>query len=212
MQQNIKIAVLGGTGKAGKYLVKQLRKQGFQIKLLLRNPENFPIKDPLIELVKGDARYYEPVRNLIEGCSAVLSTIGQPVGEPTIFSQATINVLQAMQEFRIRRYIVATGLNVDTPADQKNPVVATGTLWMKANYPLTTADKQVEFDLLMKSDIEWTLVRLPLIGQTDERSAMAVSLIDCPGEHISATDLACFMIEQLDEETYIRQAPFIANV
>jgi len=41
MQQNIKIAVLGGTGKAGKYLVKQLRKQGFQIKLLLRNPEKF---------------------------------------------------------------------------------------------------------------------------------------------------------------------------
>lgn len=218
MQQNIKIAVIGGTGKAGKYLVKQLVKKGFHLKLLLRTPEKFQleesihIKPSLIELIKGDARYYESVNSLISGCDAVISTIGQPIGEPTIFSQATINVIKAMEEHHIKRYIVTTGLNVDTLLDHKSPNVVAATEWMRVNYPLTTADKQLELDILSASDIDWTLVRLPLIRQTDENLAVKVSLEDCPGEYISATDLALFIIDQLFDNQYIRKSPFIANV
>ena len=39
MEQKIKIAVLGGGGRTGKYLVTQLLSQGYHLKLLLRNPE-----------------------------------------------------------------------------------------------------------------------------------------------------------------------------
>ncbi len=83
---------------------------------------------------------------------------------------------------------------------------------MKNNYPKTTADKQKEFELLSESDIDWTLVRLPLIEMTDEKSEWKASLEDCLGEKISATDLADFLIGQLFEEAYIKKAPFIANV
>ena len=76
-----KIAILGGTGKSGKYLVERLLDYGFQLKLLLRNPENFTIKNPLIELVSGDARDYESVKLLLKDCQAVISTLGQPKGE-----------------------------------------------------------------------------------------------------------------------------------
>ena len=82
---------------------------------------------------------------------------------------------------------------------------------MKTNYPKTTLDKQVEFDILSKNDIDWTLVRLPLIELTDERKRLHVSLEDCPGEKISATDLAHFLAAQLSDDTFIRKAPFIAN-
>lgn len=44
MKSNIKIAVIGGTGKSGKYLVKQLIEQGFQIKYFLGIPINFRLK------------------------------------------------------------------------------------------------------------------------------------------------------------------------
>jgi hypothetical protein len=83
---------------------------------------------------------------------------------------------------------------------------------MKSNYPQTTADKQRELGLLLESDIDWTLVRLPLIELTDKKSEWKASLEDCPGEKISSTDLADFLIEQLFEEAYIKKAPFISNV
>ena len=206
-----KIAILGGTGKSGKYLVQHLLNQGFQLRLLLRNPETFTIKSPLIEVVSGDARNYESVQTLLEDCQAVISTVGQPKGEPSIFSDATRNVIRAMAHWKIDRYISATGLNVDTPEDQKGEPTQSATDWMRIHYPMTTADKQTEYELLSASSVNWTLVRLPVIEQTDERRPTLVSLADCPGSFISATDLAHFFTESLSDPTYFKKAPFIAN-
>ena len=209
--KQIKLAILGGTGKSGKYLVNELLGKGFHFKLLLRSPESFQLKSSFIEVVKGDARNYESVLSLVNGCDAVISTLGQPRGETSIFSQATRNVIRAMSQYKINRYVVITGLNVNTPSDKKGPKTKMATEWMKSNYPNTTLDKQVEFDILSKSDINWTLVRLPLIELTDEKRKVIISLEDCPGDKISAADLACFLIDQLSSDTYVRKSPFIAN-
>jgi putative NADH-flavin reductase len=267
MQKNIKIAVIGGTGKSGKYLVQHLLRQGYAFKMLVRNAEAVPIERPLVgvkssqvevrsplvevsrpfgqvnsplnevdgsvvevkssvgevssslasgggsmvQVIQGDARDDKAVHSLIEGCQAVISTLGQPKGEPPIFSAATENVIRAMTMCGIKRYILTTGLNVDTAFDKKGTQTAMATEWMRANYPLTTADKQRELDLLLQSDIDWTLVRLPLIELTDEVRGISVSLADCPGEKINAGSLADFLVRQLGEEGYVRRAPFIAN-
>ena len=142
MQNNLKIAVIGGTGKSGKYLIQRLLAQAFPIKMIVRNPDTAQISSPLLEIVQGDAINAEAVRSLIERCRAVISTLGQPKGEEPIFSQATTHVIRAMKEFGINRYILITGLNVDAALDKKNPKTAFATEWMKNNYPHTTADVQ----------------------------------------------------------------------
>ena len=212
MQNNQKIAVIGGTGKSGKYLVRQLLNRGQALKLLVRDAKRSPFHHPLIELAEGDARHYAAVDALIRGCEAVISTLGQPKGESPIFSAATANTLRAMKEYGVKRYILTTGLNVDTPWDKKGIRTSAATEWMKVNYAATTTNKQLEYSLLTESDIEWTLVRLPLIELTDNESKMAVSLEDCPGEKISSMDLANFLIAQLAEITYWRKSPFLANI
>ena len=211
MKQPIKIAVIGGTGKSGKYLVTELLNQGLQFKMLLRNPENFQLNHSAIEILKGNAGDSEAVRLLANGCQAIISTIGQQGNEMPIFSKATGNILRAMNECNINRYIVTTGLSVDTPSDKKSSQTKFGTHWMKTNYPATTADKQTEYNVLAASNINWTLIRLPLIEQTAIRTVINISLEDCPGDKISATGLAGFLINQLYDDTYIKQAPFITN-
>jgi len=213
MKKN-KIAIIGGTGKAGKYLVNELLKQDFPIKLLIRTPEKLQIQNPLIESVVGNVNNYQSVKSLLLDCEAVISTLGlgQPNSEKNIFTTATKNILKVMEEFKIRRYIVVTGLNVDTPYDLKSKKTQDGTDWMKMHFPETTNDKQLEYEILTDSNVNWTLVRLPLIEQTDQRSIVGVSLTDCQGEKISATDLAAFLIEQLSSTDYIRESPFISNI
>ena len=83
---------------------------------------------------------------------------------------------------------------------------------MRKNYPISTESKQREYEILVSSNIDWTLVRLPLIEQTDEKSEIIISLIDCPGDKISAANLAHFLIDQLFVDTFIRKSPFISNV
>jgi len=213
MEQIKKIAVIGGTGKSGKYLVKQLLDQGIHIKVLVRNPERFQIQSSFVEVIIGDVNNYKAIRALVDGSHAIISSLGLgiPPSEPTIFSQATKNIIRAMNEFNVSRYILLTGLNVDAPFDRKGLKTKAATDWMYANFPKSTADRQLEYQILSDSNIDWTLVRLPLIEQTDVSDKVKISLEDCPSDKISATDLAHFLIEQITDSTYIKKAPFISN-
>jgi putative NADH-flavin reductase len=214
MKSTEKIAVIGGTGKSGKYIVKALIAKGYNLNLLVRNPERFTNPHALINVTIGDVTDYPVLQSLLHGCDAIISTLGMgiPPGSPTIFSEATKNILRAMNEIGVSRYIVTTGLNVDTHLDKKGPVTKLATEWMYANYPKSTKDRQLEYELLSASDILWTLVRLPLIDQTDVQEEISVSLEDCPGEKISAKSLAYFLIEQIDGVGFLKKAPFIANI
>lgn len=211
MEQLIKIAVIGGTGKAGKYLVNQLVNQGFNIKVLLRNPDKFEITDTLVEKIIGDVRNYESVYSLIEGCSSVISTLGQTKGENPIFSQATTNIIKVMNALNVKRYIMITGLTLNTIYDRKRFKTKLLSKFMKISYPVIVADKQKEYLILSASNLDWTVIRLPLIEQTESSSTIKISLTDCPGTKISSTDLANFLINQLTDISFIRKSPFISN-
>lgn len=207
-----KIAVIGGNGKSGQYLVQNLLEKRYSLKLLVRHPENFTLQNPLIEVVKGDARDEAAIYTLIKGADFVISTLGQPKGEKSIFSDAAKNIVNAMNHYDIKRYIVTTGLSVNTAYDHKNERVKMATDWMYQNYPETTADKQKEYEFLLESNLDWTLVRLPLIHLTEENFPTETSLTDCKGEGISAADLAEFLAFQIEDSEYIRKSPFLYNV
>ena len=88
----------------------------------------------------------------------------------------------------------------------------TATEWMKMNFPTIHADRQKTYSTLSTSDVNWTLVSVPVIEFTDTKGETIVSLEDCLRNKISAIDIASFVIKQLTDNTYICKAPFIANV
>lgn len=216
MIQKAKIAVIGGGGRTGQYVVSQLLEKGFQLKLLLRNPQDFHIKSSSIEIIKGDVLDPVAVGSLIEGCAAVISTVGQRPGEPLVASQATLNILESMRNSGPRgpqiRYILVAGLNVDTPFDKKGPETQMATEWMKTNFPTIHDDRQKAYKILSESDLDWILVRVPFIEFIGDRAEVKADLEDSPGKKISAADIAGFLIGQLSDDTYLRKAPFIAEV
>ncbi|WP_291147808.1 NAD(P)-dependent oxidoreductase [Flavobacterium sp. UBA7680] len=212
MKNISKVAVLGGGGRTGKYLVNQLLKEGFSLKLLLRNPENFEIQNPNIEIIQGDALDFESIKLLLKDCQAVVSTIGQRKDEPLVASAVTNNVLKAMNEYGIECYVLLAGLNIDTPFDKKSEKTIMATDWMKTNFPVIQEDRQKAYNLLVESDANWTQVRVPFIEFTDNSSDIAVNLEDCLGDKISAFDIAEFMVKEMTGSNYSRQSPFISVI
>ena len=213
MKTDIKIAVIGGTGKSGQYVVRQLIKLGYSFNMLVRNPEHLTLDNPLAYVVVGNVADPVAMDRLFEGCNAVISTLGLgiPPSAPDIFITAAHNVIAAMKKHGINRYIVTTGLNVNAPGDKKSPETQMATDWMYANYPESTKAKQQEFEMLLQSNLDWTMVRLPLIALTDHQPEIRIALHDCPGDGISATSLAHFLVGQLDDRQYLKAAPFIAD-
>ncbi len=210
MERIQKIAVIGGGGRTGQYLVNQLIEKGYSLKLLLRHPERFTIHSPLIEIVHGDVLNPAAVDALLQGCDAVLSTAGQRQDEPLVASQASINVLNVIGE-RPVRYIVLAGLNVDTPTDRKSVETAKATEWMRVTFPAIHDDRQKSYAVLAESNAEWIMVRVPYIEFNGIRGEVKVSATDSSGTKIDAADIAGFMIDQLTDDTWLRKAPFISN-
>lgn len=211
MNQFHKIAILGGSGKAGTYLVQEALQQGYSCKLLLRHPEKWMLNHPLIEIIKGDVRNKQEVLDWLQECQAIISTLGQPKGQEPIFSQACSYILQGMQALDIRRYILTAGLNVEMSGDQKSERTQMATEWMQSHFPDICEDRQKELELLTQSKVDWTLVRLPMIIPAEELQSIKVNLHDCPGENVSTRSLALFLLSQLADDSYIRKAPFIAH-
>lgn len=212
MKNILKVAVLGGGGRTGKYLLNQLLENGFSVKLLLRNPDTFSIQNSKIEIIKGDALSEESISVLLRDCQAVISTIGQRMGEPMVASQATKNVLNAMDAYGIQRYLLLAGLNIDTPFDKKSPKTIMASDWMKTNFPEIQKDRQFTYDLLIDSKVDWTQVRVPLIVFSDETNEISVSLEDCLGDKITALDISKFLVKEMEESNYLRQSPFISAI
>ncbi len=153
MTSSYKIAVIGGTGKSGSYLIQELFSNNFQVKALVRNSQKINQIPAGVEIVLGDVTDIDAVRRLLKGCTHVVSMLGMstPPSEPTIFAQSTHHILDAMQQEGILRYIVTTGLNVDTPSDQKSEKTQFGTQWMKQNFPISTANKQAELSARLQT-------------------------------------------------------------
>jgi uncharacterized protein YbjT (DUF2867 family) len=90
------VAIIGATGKSGKYLFQRLLNTPYHLIILLRNPENFLFKHDKIVLIKGDARDPLAIQSLLQQADAVVRMLGQPAGEPSIFSTATSNIIRGM--------------------------------------------------------------------------------------------------------------------
>ncbi|MDA1600502.1 SDR family oxidoreductase [Bacillus cereus] len=211
MESTNKIAILGANGKAGKFLVKQALEKGYQVKILTRNSNNMTITNENVEIIDGDARDFSSIRKLLKGCRAVINAVGQPKNESYIFSTVSKHILEAMKEFEIKRYILISGGSLDVTGDQKRIINIIGATLFKVFLSKMMQDKYKELQAIQDSDVDWTIVRLPFVMEGKSIGNIKESLVDMPGIKIQNSDIAPFVIKQINSERYVGKCPFISN-
>ena len=72
------------------------------------------------------------------------------------------------------------------------------------------AAKQRELEIIAVSDLDWTAPRPPRVVEKPATGSYQVG-DEARGMSISQGDLAAFMVDQLTDTRYLRQAPFISN-
>ena len=75
------IAIIGGTGFVGRYIVAELARRGHRLRLLVRRPDRAKFLLPLgtpgqIALVAGRASDTDSLRRCIAGCQGVINAVG----------------------------------------------------------------------------------------------------------------------------------------
>ncbi|MDA1884860.1 SDR family oxidoreductase [Bacillus cereus group sp. BY105LC] len=211
MESTNKIAILGANGKAGKILVNEALEKGYQVKILTRNSTNTEKINGNIETIIGDARNFSTIQDLLQGCSAVINAVGQPKNESYIFSTVTKHILEAMKESKIKRYILISGGSLNVTGDQKGIVNKIGATLFKLFLPKMMQDKYKELQIIQNSEVDWTIVRLPFVIEGNGIGRINESLVDMPGIKIQNSDIAPFVIKQINSDRYVGKCPFISN-
>jgi uncharacterized protein YbjT (DUF2867 family) len=75
--KNQKVLVVGATGYLGKFLVKELKKQGYWVRALSRDKQKIePVKESIDEVLLGEATKPETIKGLCKDIDIVISSLG----------------------------------------------------------------------------------------------------------------------------------------
>jgi len=206
-----RVAILGGSGRTGRPLTEAALTRGLAVRALARQPATFPVAGNGLELVTGDARDGSAILALLEGCDRVVVTLGTRRGEEPPFEAAMRALTGAMRARKVRRCVILVGIGVRAPADQGRPRGGAAAAFMRLLWRKAMEDKQRGADLVMASDLDWTVVRSPLIEEGPSLGPVAADLQAVPGRTVRAADLACFLLETATGGDYVRAAPFVAT-
>ncbi len=209
------VALLGATGMVGGYLLEEILARGHRVRALARTPAKLPALDDRITVIQGDARDPSVIEEVVRGSDAVISALG-PVrvdGDAalSISTDATRNVLRAMAVSGVSRYIVVSGAAVEMPGDERDLLGWWIRTLVQVGLRNTLRDKQAEYELLAASDVDWTLVRCPLIDPVRFRYAPLASTGTPPAFRLRAGELARFIVWQIDRGEFQRQGPFLGS-
>lgn len=208
----MKILVFGASGGTGRELLKQALDKGMSVTAFVRDATRVAdIQHPNLTVVTGNVLNREDVGRTVAGHDAVFYAIGAGPKRTTIREQGTRIVIEAMKAANIRRLVCLSSFGVGESRSDLSfftRYVVVGIFLRHA-----FADHEQQEAVVRGSALDWTLVRPPHLkdgaktGIYQDGLALAYGNIE---GWITRADLADFMLKQLEDDRYIRQAPRVS--
>jgi putative NADH-flavin reductase len=209
----MKIALFGASGKTGQHLLRLALEAGHEVTALVRTPAKISLTHPNLRLVQGDLQDRLKVEQALQGADAVLSTLGPSHNRPTFeISQGTNTLLAAMQACGVRRLVISAGAGVRDPNDTPGLFDRLIQRLIKLASRNVYEDMLRTVELVRASDRDWTVVRVPMLTDDPPKGNLVVTWVGKGMRpRLSRADLARFMLQQLDSDEHLRQAPAVSN-
>jgi len=205
------IAVLGGTGIIGTYIIKQLLISGYKIKILETTRSELVINNDQISVIEGRADDYLSILKLLENSTTVINAVAAEDRFNPNNSFITNLVLKAAKNFDIKKYINISDFLLELPEDRRSLRTRVFSHFKKLAYPRLADDLQKEYKLLQQNNLNWVFVRYAAISEKPKSNQIKTCLDDCPGKFIHPDSIANFVVSLITDNTYVHKAPFVSN-
>lgn len=206
----MKIIVFGANGKVGQKVVQKLLDKHLQVRAFVHGHNSLPTHENL-EIVTGDIHSTEQVWQAIQGCTAVISTLGS-WGTKTkdIQVSAMNNIIPAMKEHKVRRIVSITGAGVFDEDDTPHLIDRLNRVALLTFARKVFRDGEDHLALLRQSKLDWTVLRSPIMKETDKPGYFVLNrAFPKPWETIVRDDVATALVELVDSKNWHQAAPFI---
>lgn len=204
----MKLTVFGPTGSTGRQIVRQALAAGHAVTAVARRPAAVAPAGPRLRVVPGDVLVPASLGDGVAGSDAVLSALGvRRMRHPTtVYSAGTANVLAAMREAGVRRFVGVTAIPAG-PDDQKGALdrhflLPLLRLFFRGGY----GDMRRMEGLLAASDRDWTVSRPPRLTDQAPTGRFRTAV----GEQLPRADLAAAMLAAPEDPALVGRPVTIA--
>ena len=208
----MKIIVFGATGSVGEKIVNQALEKGYSVTAFVRNPEKLTSKNhPNLNIFQGDVLNLADVKEAVKNQDVVLCALGDgKIGK--IRAEGTKQIITALKDSTTNRFICQSTIGAGNSYTNLNFIwkyVMFGFLLKKV-----LPDHNLQEKYIMESDLDYTIVRPSALTDGEistnyqenfDETIKKLSL------KISRSDVANFMIQQIDSKKYLKKAVSISN-
>ena len=210
-----KVLIIGASRGIGLETVRAALRAGHSVRALARSAASIPIQDANLDKVSGDALDRDTIRNALQDVDVVIQTLGvdfapRLIFEGTsLFSQSTRILVDAMKAAGVKRLVSVTGLGAGDSRGHG------GLLYDAVVFPLLLKrvydDKDVQEWIIRSSGLDWTIVRPGLLTNRPAtgRYRVLTASKDWRFGAISRTDVADFLVRQVDDRALIGTTPLL---
>jgi len=208
----MKVLVIGASGLTGRIAVRRLLDRGDDVTAFARDRATIAEVHERLKVAIGEARDGASLERALSGQDAVLSAFGPRAvfGKTDLQEVFMRNLIGAMHETGVVRLS-----NLSAWGAGDSDAVLT---WFARAVKRTARDFFDDKDrgeaLLLASDLDFVNVRPPRLTNGPARGCVKASThLENPPwlPFLSREDLAAFMIEQLTDDTWLRQSPLLTT-
>lgn len=206
----MKVLIIGASGGTGKELVQQALERGHEVTAFVRRPAKLPLQHERLTVHQGNVLDDASVEQAVNGQDAVLCALGHKrwFYPNRILSHGTENLINAMTRQGVRRFVCETSLSVGSSFGRLGLYY---TLFViPFILPFYWRDKHRQEAIIRASNLDWIIVRPGQLTNGKKRGVYKHG--PRVGNYfltvrISRADVADFMLNQLEDDTYLHAAP-----
>jgi putative NADH-flavin reductase len=210
----MRITVFGATGGTGRRLVEQAIAEGNEVVAYVRNPSKLDMENEHLTVVQGELTDEELIEKAVKGVDAVISLLGPRGGSKSKpLTHGIQNIIAAMKKQGVRRLVITSTLSVKDPNDLPDFKTKSLVNIVKVTMHDAYEDIVSTAETVRNSDLDWTIVRLSMLNNKPKSGKVRAGYVGRGdvGTWISRADVADFMLKQVQDTKYLRQAPAITN-
>lgn len=202
------IAIIGATDATGKYVLQGALERGYAIRVLARTPEKLSHLKEKVEIVKGSVDDMEAVKQLFEGVTVIISTLGTNKKPNYIVEKGVQTMLQVIHRLKNKpRFIHMSAVGLGNSIQQcKNSWL--WTFIVKVTFPLVGTEifadmERAEQLIIADKHVKWVIARAAILDNKLSRGYITRLAHESTGKmFISRQDIAEFMLNCVSDTSF----------
>ncbi|MBK6858972.1 MAG: NAD(P)H-binding protein [Saprospiraceae bacterium] len=210
----MQITILGSTGQVGKVVLNQALKAGYQVNVLVRDPEKLANLKEKVKVIRGNLLDEAAVEKALAGSTAVINVSGAVKEADQIekFKKIGDILVSKMKQNGITRLINISLAVIQLPHEkldfQRKAIRVLVNLFFKEKKLVNEA---VMAAVLKEKSIQWTFVRPAFFSTKPGSGKVLADETKMPGATIMLDDLGLFLVQQISSNDWVRKAPLVAS-